>query len=241
MRRTLIRCNREPHRPRVVPKSDTVSDLAGIADCLRTLDADDLSSQRFAIARRIEMGRLLSEARKLTGHGGWLPWLKAEFEWDERTARRYVSAYKLSLAVDPSGLNISVGAVHTMAALRSKAGLSDEQIARNREHLKVISEKARKQRVTGEDARAIINTDTLHKSDLSLPKPSEAEAKAAADRKLIAREKNIHRVVEKELATDFGMQAFLDAAPTIPPERLLKFIERLQVIYDERTANGNVR
>jgi hypothetical protein len=221
----------------VVPKSDTVSDLVGIADCLRTLDADDLLSQRSAIARRIEMGRLLSEARKLTGHGGWLPWLKAEFEWDERTARRYVSAYKLSLAVDLSGLNISVGAVHTMAALRSTTGLSDEQIARNREHLKVIIEKARKQHVTGEDAKAIIDTYTLHKSDLSLPKPSEAEAKAAADRKLIAREKNIHRVVEKELATDFGMQAFLDAAPTIPPERLLKFIERLQVIYDERTAS----
>ena len=221
----------------VVPKSDTVSDLAAIAERIRTLDAANLSRERSTIADVIEMGRLLSEARKIIGHGGWLPWLKTEFEWDERTARRYVKAYKLSKAVDLSGLNISVSTLYQMAALRSTTGLSNEQIARNREHLKVITEKARKQRVTGEDARAIINTHTLFKADLSLPKPSEAEVTAAADRKLTAREKNIHRVVEKELATDFGMQAFLDAAPTIPPERLLKFIERLQAVYDERTAS----
>jgi DUF3102 family protein len=74
----------------LVPKSDTVSDLAGVADRIRALEAN-------TIADRIEMGRLLSEARKTIGHGGWLPWLKAEFKWTERTARRYVRDYKATL------------------------------------------------------------------------------------------------------------------------------------------------
>lgn len=44
----------------------------------------------------IEIGRLLCECKKLVRHGQWLPWLRREFAWSERTARHYVAVYRLS-------------------------------------------------------------------------------------------------------------------------------------------------
>jgi hypothetical protein len=44
----------------------------------------------------IEIGRRLTEAKKLAGHGGWLPWLEREFGWEETTARRFINVYDLA-------------------------------------------------------------------------------------------------------------------------------------------------
>ena len=39
----------------------------------------------------VEIGGALRRAKELLGHGNFLPWLKAEFRWSERTARNYMS------------------------------------------------------------------------------------------------------------------------------------------------------
>jgi len=39
----------------------------------------------------IEIGGALRRVKELLGHGNFLPWLKAEFRWSERTARNYMS------------------------------------------------------------------------------------------------------------------------------------------------------
>ena len=39
----------------------------------------------------VEIGGALCRAKELLGHGNFLPWLKAEFRWSERTARNYMS------------------------------------------------------------------------------------------------------------------------------------------------------
>ena len=39
----------------------------------------------------VEIGEALMRAKELLGHGNFLPWLKAEFRWSERTARNYMS------------------------------------------------------------------------------------------------------------------------------------------------------
>lgn len=39
----------------------------------------------------VEIGGALWRAKELLGHGNFLPWLKAEFRWSERTARNYMS------------------------------------------------------------------------------------------------------------------------------------------------------
>ena len=50
-----------------------------------------------AIEAAVEAGRLLIEAKDQVGHGGWLPWLKANTSVSERTAQYY-----MKLADDPS-------------------------------------------------------------------------------------------------------------------------------------------
>jgi hypothetical protein len=49
---------------------------------------------RNTVADAIEIGRLLTEHRDSLGHGEWMPWLKANVRFDDRTARRYASLYE---------------------------------------------------------------------------------------------------------------------------------------------------
>ena len=43
----------------------------------------------------IEIGRHLTEAKKLCGHGNWQPWLEREFGWTDRTALRFMHVYEM--------------------------------------------------------------------------------------------------------------------------------------------------
>jgi Protein of unknown function (DUF3102) len=47
-------------------------------------------ARRMHLAVIVE-GGTLRRAKDLLGHGNFLPWLKAEFRWSERTARNYMS------------------------------------------------------------------------------------------------------------------------------------------------------
>jgi hypothetical protein len=39
----------------------------------------------------VEIGRRLIEAKKICGHGNWLPWLEREFGWTDKTAQNYMN------------------------------------------------------------------------------------------------------------------------------------------------------
>jgi hypothetical protein len=74
---------------------------------------------RTTVRDAIEAGRRLTEAKELCGHGNWLAWLDREFEWDERTARRFVSVYELSLKSDTLAdlsLKIPLSAAYALSA-----------------------------------------------------------------------------------------------------------------------------
>ena len=47
------------------------------------------AGRHFAVI--VEIGAGLLRAKKLLGHGNFLPWLQAEFRWSERTARNYMT------------------------------------------------------------------------------------------------------------------------------------------------------
>jgi len=66
----------------------------------------------------IEIGRRLSECKKLLGHGNWLPWIEREFRWSERTARNYILVYELALSKSENfaDIAIDVSAVYLLAA-----------------------------------------------------------------------------------------------------------------------------
>ena len=43
------------------------------------------------VADVIEIGRRLTEAKPIAGHGNWLAWLEREFKWTEMTATRFIN------------------------------------------------------------------------------------------------------------------------------------------------------
>jgi len=75
------------------------------------------AASRATVESILEIGRHLTEAKKLCGHGEWLPWLKREFGWDERTARRFMSIHELAgKSGNLSYLSIGVSALYLLAA-----------------------------------------------------------------------------------------------------------------------------
>lgn len=61
----------------------TVQRIQTLAAELDQLGAD-------ALAKAIEAGNLLRQSKKELAHGGWLPWLEANFTFADRTARRWM-------------------------------------------------------------------------------------------------------------------------------------------------------
>lgn len=69
------------------------------------------------IADIIEIGRHLTEAKTLAGHGNWLPWLEREFSWSEQSANRFMQGYALSLKSPNVGnLTIDLSTFYRLAA-----------------------------------------------------------------------------------------------------------------------------
>jgi hypothetical protein len=64
----------------------------------------------------IEIGRFLTEAKAILGHGYWLPWLEREINWDDETARRYMRVYELNKSRDLRNLDIPFSGLQLLAA-----------------------------------------------------------------------------------------------------------------------------
>jgi hypothetical protein len=46
------------------------------------------------VEKATEVGRLLTDERKNLGHGEWLPWLRKNFRFTDRTARNYIRLFE---------------------------------------------------------------------------------------------------------------------------------------------------
>lgn len=72
---------------------------------------------RRAVRDVIEIGRRLSEAKEIAGHGSWLPWLEDEFGWKEQSARNFMNVYEMSTKSPTVGdLNIDMRGLYLLAA-----------------------------------------------------------------------------------------------------------------------------
>jgi hypothetical protein len=60
---------------------------------IKVLHAELVGEAETAIAKAIRIGELLSARQKGLAHGEWLPWVKANLPFTERTARRYLRLY----------------------------------------------------------------------------------------------------------------------------------------------------
>ena len=82
-----------------------------------------------ASADVIEIGRRLTEMKKMCGHGNWMPWLQQEFGWTDRQARNFMRVYDLSRKSENfSDLKIPVSALYLLAAPSTPPEAVDEVI-----------------------------------------------------------------------------------------------------------------
>jgi hypothetical protein len=64
----------------------------------------------------IEIGRRLSESKKLCGRGNWLPWLQHEFGWSDDTALRYMQVSELAESRNLRDLSLPISGLYLLAA-----------------------------------------------------------------------------------------------------------------------------
>src|SRR5262245_43445915 len=77
----------------------------------------------------IEIGRRLTAAKKVVGHGRWLPWLQQEFGWSDRTAKNFLNIFEmaeLGKMEKFSTLNIPVSSLYLLAAPGTPSELREE-------------------------------------------------------------------------------------------------------------------
>jgi hypothetical protein len=68
------------------------------------------------IANVIEIGKHLTECKRIVGRGGWVPWLKREFAWFRQTADRFIQVFEASGKLPKLGkLNLPVSAIYLLA------------------------------------------------------------------------------------------------------------------------------
>lgn len=68
-----------------------VRDINTIASEIRYIQND---VQQYAAAGALKIGERLCEAKELLDHGEFLPWLKDEFGWTDRTAQKLMAVYR---------------------------------------------------------------------------------------------------------------------------------------------------
>jgi hypothetical protein len=142
------------------------------------------------IANIIEIGRHLTEAKKIAGHGNWLPWLDREFGWTDRTALNFMRVFALSLKSETvSDLDLPVGALYLLAApstpteaceaviKRAEAGEPISTDTVRQAIAKARQQPAKKNRRTIEDFRA----DIRAKQQSETPEPTSADAAQILD------------------------------------------------------------
>jgi hypothetical protein len=72
-----------------------VESLAGLAGQINAAHLRAESAIRDGLAHAREAGKLLIKAKKLAGHGNWLPWLKRHCRFSQRTAQVYMRVARL--------------------------------------------------------------------------------------------------------------------------------------------------
>jgi DUF3102 family protein len=96
--------------------SSTATDLTPTGDTLAEHAKAIRALGRQTVANIIEIGRRLTEAKAIAGHGGWLPWLEREFAWKERNARNFMTVYEMSKSAKFADLDIPISGLYLLAA-----------------------------------------------------------------------------------------------------------------------------
>ena len=79
-----------------------------------------------------DIGQKLSEIKNRLGHGHFGSWLKAEFDWSERTAQNFIRVYESFKSENVSDLNFSQTALYVLAAAPEEARQEAIELAKEK-------------------------------------------------------------------------------------------------------------
>jgi uncharacterized small protein (DUF1192 family) len=148
------------------------------------------------VADVIEIGARLTECKEIcvrNGHGNWLPWLAAEFEWTEQTALNFMRVAEMNKSKTVLDLDLPMRCLYLLAAPSTPATARDAvlDLAANGEqltHAKVKEMIAQAKKETADDYELRIGRLTTRyqeqearlREDLASLSPAELE-KTIAD------------------------------------------------------------
>jgi Protein of unknown function (DUF3102) len=78
----------------------------------------------------IMIGQWLTEAKAKLPHGAWLPWLRTEFGWSERTARRFMQVAEACKSATVADLDIDVSTLYLVTSPKTPEPVVKEIIKR---------------------------------------------------------------------------------------------------------------
>lgn len=150
--------------------------LAQNAEAIRTLG-------RRTVEGVIEIGRRLTESKKLCGRGNWLPWLEREFGWSRQTADNFINVYEANGKVPNFGnlLSLPLSSLYLLAAPSTPEAVCTE----------ITGRVAAGEKVTAADVQSSIEAakweDSVswvadRKLQLACDEIANGAVKAAADR-----------------------------------------------------------
>ena len=113
--------------------SNSVPTAANQADCVLAEHAAEIRRlHEHAIGDVIEIGRRLTECKRICGHGNWLPWLRREFRCSGSAALRYMQLYEMSKSVTVTDLDAPIKSLYLLAAPSTPETARTEIIKRAR-------------------------------------------------------------------------------------------------------------
>jgi N6-adenosine-specific RNA methylase IME4 len=77
-----------------------------------------------------EIGKHLTEAKRICGHGNWASWLETNFGWTDRTARNLMQVYETFKSETVSDLNLPIASLYLLAAPSTPRGVRLDVIER---------------------------------------------------------------------------------------------------------------
>lgn len=149
----------------------------------------------------IEIGRHLTDAKKLCRHGDWLPWLEREFGWSEMTAQKWMRVYKMTSKSKPGlDLALDLSSLYALAAPSTPAEVRAE-----------IAERVDSgEQITQEDVQRAID------EALAKLAPEYEQKIASVKREVIKREAEVRAEFEGKIITDDAELAKIISKATRP-------------------------
>lgn len=209
------------------------------------------------------IGEYLSDAKERVGHGRFLDWIKQEFGWAERSARRFMEVHEAFKSAKLADLQIDVSALYLIAAPKTPEPVRTEVLRRAEEGERITHGAVIELRKRYEETGELPDTETgllalaaevrRERKETPLLSPSEARKEAIRIGKHVADSSGMwHPPVteeqETEIRTDFAkiqlIEDFVEwfAAGSAPdPSSVLPILRRqhwVKLYLTDRDAIG---